>query len=80
MRWIKKRYVQEVKVGDIIRVDPNPNKGVTDGVLGNNEYRCKLAVVYKIDSYGKYWFRLQNSSQYWNGSEPKRYLFLDRSS
>lgn len=80
MRWIKKKNVSEVKVGDIIRVDPNPNKGVSDGVLGNIAYQYKLAFVYRIDSEGKYWFKLQNSNNFWNGSEPKRYLFLDRSS
>lgn len=79
MRWIKKNSVSEVKVGDIIRVDPNPNKGVADGILGRNEYQCKLAVICTIDTYGRYWFKLQNSSEFWRGSEPRRYLFLDRS-
>ena len=78
MRWIKKS-LQEIRVGDILRVDPNPNKEVDDGVLGRDEYRNKVAVIFKVESNFRYWFRVQNSTSYWHGDNPKRYVFLDRS-
>ena len=78
MRWIKKTFC-EVEVGDVIIVDPNPNKGVSSGVLGDPRFLCKAAVIY-AKSREAYWFKVQNSQMTYNGREPNRYLFLDRSS